>query len=287
LTINGTLATGGVAYFNKLRRVYVTSAGNDSGVTFTIVGLGVSTSGPGSIGAGLTGLGNPTFLTGSYYGITEVLTGANASKVCSSNLFWSVSSVTINGAAAGAVTVGMQGLASLDVARQVIVTSGGADTGITFTITGTDWAGLPATEALTGASGGAATSVLSYKTVSSILTSGAIATTATSGTNGIADSQWVSFDPFAGMGPTSIQINGSGTVNWSVYQTLDSPNDINSSVTPANMTWVAHPDSNLVASAVTSGVQGNYGYPPVWAKLRLNSGTGSATAKFVQVFMGG
>ena len=56
--------------------------------------------------------------------------------------------------------------------------------------------------------------------------------------------------------------------------------------TPASVKWVAHPDSALVGSSVTTGVQGGYDRPPVFAKLVLNSGTGTVTGMFMQNYQG-
>jgi hypothetical protein len=105
----------------------------------------------------------------------------------------------------------------------------------------------------------------------------------------VADSPWARLDNWGALAEVAIQVNGSGTVNWTVRQTTDDPNVITNQlptptyeITEAGVNWVNHPDSALVASTVTSGVQGNYAYPPIFAKLVLNSGTGIVNAKFVQ-----
>lgn len=291
LTINGTLATtdpiagaGGTAAvgsatvrFPVPQRVYITCAGNNSGRTFTIVGTVQS---PTSFGPGAV--------------VSETVTGANTSVVATTSLYSTIISVSISGSSTGAVTVGHSGTATLDMARRIIITSGGSDTGITFTLTGTDWTNNVITEVITGAASTAASSVQSYKTVTSILTSGASASTLIVGTNAVADSPPVYFDRLAANAQTAIQVDGSGTVNWTVRQTLNDPTIITNQLptptyqwTPASVKWVDHPDSALVSSAVTTGVQGNYAYTPVMAKVVLNSGTGSVTAQFVQAFMGG
>ena len=272
LTLDGTQVNSGVAYLLGVpfgSRIYLTSSGNDSGITFAIVGTLYTLTGP--------------------VAVTETITGANASVVMSSKLYSTIISITASGAAAGTVSAGHSGISTVDLQRRIIFTSGGNDTGITFTITGTDSTGNPITETVTGASGGAASSVLSYLTVTSVLTSGAVATTIKVGTNGVADSPWARLDNWGALAEVAIQVNGSGTVNWTVRQTTDDPNVITNQlptptyeITEAGVNWVNHPDSALVASTVTSGVQGNYAYPPIFAKLVLNSGTGIVNAKFVQ-----
>jgi len=79
-------------------KVRFTSAGNDSGITFTIVGITVADA--------LTG--NST---------TEVVTGANANTADSSNFFAKVTSITASGASAGNVSIGTTGSIALPRTR--------------------------------------------------------------------------------------------------------------------------------------------------------------------------
>lgn len=287
LTINGTLATtnpvagaGGTAdpgsatvRFPSPVRVYITCAGNNSARTFTIVGTvqSVNSFGPGAV-------------------ISETVTGANTNVVASSKFYSSIISISISGASTGAVTVGHSGTSTLDVQRRVIITSGGSDTGITFTLSGYDGQGAPISEVITGSASSTAQSVLSYKTITSILTSGAAASTVKVGTNTVADSQWIRFDDYAANSQVSIQCSVSGTVNGTVSQTLEDPNRITNQLptptyqwTPATVNWVNHPDTALVG--FTSTVQGNYGYAPLFSRVTLNSGSGTITSTFRQAYM--
>lgn len=287
LIINGTLATtqpvagaGGTATapsplvrFPTPTRVYITCAGDNSGRTFTVTGTLQSVN---------------TFGTGVV--VSETVTGANASTVATTALFSTVTSVSINGASTGAVTVGHSGVATVDVGRRIVITSGGNDSGITFALTGTDWAGNTISETVPGANAGAASSVLDYLTVTSIKTSAAAASTVKVGTNGVAGSPWVRFDDFAANAQVAIQCTVSGTANYTVQQTLEDPNQItNQRPTPtyrwarSAVTWVDHPDSALVAATATK--QGSYGYAPVFARVVLNSGSGSVTSTFRQAYM--
>lgn len=290
LTLNGALATtnplagaGGtaavgaaVAYLPTPGRIYITGGSDESGRTFTVVGT-IQT--PGTFGTGIV--------------VTETITGPNASVVSSSKTYSTIISITIDAATAGAITVGHSGAGTLDVARRIIITSAGNDTGITFALTGTDWAGNAISETITGANAGAASSVLSYLTVTSILTSAAVATTVIVGTNGVADSPWVRFDNLGGMAAVAIQCTPSGTANGTVRQTLDDPNQITNQLptptyrlAPSGVTWIDHPSTDLVS--FTTAVQGNYAYPPMFAKVVLNSSTGSGyiTTTFMQNYQG-
>lgn len=287
LTINGALATtagiagaGGSAgavsalvRFAAPTRVYITCAGDNSGRTFTVSGTlqSVNTFGPGVV-------------------VSETVTGANANTVATSVLFSTVTSVSISGASTGAVTVGHSGAATMDMGRRVIITSSSDDTGITFTLSGTDWAGNAISEVVTGVSGAAASSVLDYLTVTSILTSGAAAGTLIVGTNGVAGSPWVRFDDYASAAQVAIQATVAGTANASVQQTMEDSNLVtNQGPTPtyewarSAVSWVNHPDTALVN--LTSTVQGNYAYAPIFARVLLNSGTGTVTATFRQSYL--
>lgn len=252
-TINGAT----VAYLSTPAQIVLVSAGNDSAKTWTVSGL---------LSDGITA-------------VTETLTAANASRTATINVFRQVNSITLSSGSAGNVSVGTNGVATLDAQRRVILTSGGNDTGLTFTLYGTDAAGNSISETVTGASGGAASSVLDYKTVTKITSSGATATTLTVGTNGVAGSSWVRFDEWA-MSQIAIQATVAGTVNYTIQQTLDDPNNPTNPVAAASVTWVNSADTGVVSA--TSTAQSNYAYPPVYSRVVLNSGTGSVTVTYNQ-----
>jgi len=88
-TINGALASSGVATLDTARRVLFTPAANESANKFTIVGTSAN--------------GAPQ---------TEIVTGANAAAFYSNLDFKTVSSITVSSAASGAITVGTNNVAS-------------------------------------------------------------------------------------------------------------------------------------------------------------------------------
>ena len=265
LTLNGSLAVAGstninglttplAAYLDPAARVTITSVGNDSGITFAVSGIGID----------------------GESAETETITGANASTVSTTKLFRRVFSIASSGAAAGNVSAGTNGyVATLDKPRRVLITSAGNDSGITWTITGTDWNNAPISEVLTGGNTAAVASLLDYATVTGIKASGAAASTVTVGTNGVAGSRPICLDQM-GLSPTGLQVTVSGTANYTVQQSLDDPNRVGLS----SVAWVNHPDSALVAA--TSTVQGNYAYPPQVTRLVMNSGTGTLTYTVIQ-----
>lgn len=86
LVIGGALASGGSVTLSHARKVTVTSAGDDSSKSFTIVGTDVN--------------GDAQ---------TESLTGANAGVATSTNYFLTIASITAVGNPAGNVKAGISG----------------------------------------------------------------------------------------------------------------------------------------------------------------------------------
>lgn len=200
------------------------------------------------------------------------LAAASANNICLSQTP-NAGNLTINGALASG------GVATLDAPRRVLFTPTGNETTNTFTITGTNWSGQPISETLTGTNATAFYSVLDYATVTRIALANNAANAITVGTNGIASSPWVRLDDWANA-QVGIQCNVSGTVSYTIQQSLDDPNSPFYTITPANMTWVNTADSNGVNA--TASIQSNYAYAPIWARILLNSGTGSVTARYTQ-----
>lgn len=203
LTINGAAASGGVAYiFGKA--VTITSAADDSGITFTVSGLGAD----------------------GYSYASETVTGSNTSVVATKTIFHQVSSVTVSGATAGNVTVGTNGTAQVatrGTARQIVLTFGTDDTGNTYTITGTNAGGNPLVEQVAGGAT-SSTTVSHFQSVSQITASKASAGTVTVGTNGVGSSGFVALNYHAQ--PVNISVSSivSGTISYTVQWTYDDPN---------------------------------------------------------------
>lgn len=265
LTLDGDLVDAdGIAQIGSPRPVYITSAGDDSGITFTITGMAWDANG--------------------IYGVVETVTGADTSTVSTTASFATVSQIAVSGAAAAAVTVGTNGVATLDEPRKVIITSADDDTGITFTVVGADGSGFSQTEVVTGANTGAASTILDFQTVESVTTSGATTAGVQVGTNGVSASRWVRFDDYAGNAPVAIQATVSGTVNYTIQTTLQDPDDAVSPVDPADVTWINSTDSNVVSA--TANQVSSFAIKPTFARVVLNSGSGSVSTVFNQVFTG-
>jgi len=193
----GTIVASGTAaaYLPYPQRIYITGGSDESGKTFTVVGYIFPDN----------GVGGPV-------AVTETITGPNASTVSSANLYSIIVSITASAGTAGNISVGNYGTCALDTARRVLITSAGNDSGITFTIAGTDVNGLPISEVVTGPNATTAQSALDYATVTSIKPSAAVATTVIVGTNGVA-SRMVRMDDYASLSEAAVACVVSGTVN--------------------------------------------------------------------------
>jgi hypothetical protein len=202
------------------------------------------------------------------------LASASANNIALSQTPGAAGALTLNGS-----TV-VSGTAILDVARQVLITTTGDEHTKTFTITGTDWAGSTISETLTGiASAQTGTSVLSYKTVTSVTISAAAAAALTVGTTTTASSPWVRFDGFANPSVAKQSVV-TGTANYTVQYTMDDPNSAGSPVNPNAVNWFN--DMNTEFVAATTSQFDLWAFVPVWARVVLNSGTGSVVTTFQQ-----
>src|SRR5262245_41979784 len=118
--------------------------------------------------------------------VTSVgFTAASATAVCASQSP-GAGAITINGTSASG------GVATLAAARRILITPGGADSGITFTVIGTSRGGQALSETVQGVNNpSTATTTQDFKTVTSITHTGTVASTLTVGTSGIGSGRWV------------------------------------------------------------------------------------------------
>lgn len=200
------------------------------------------------------------------------LATASANAICLSQT--PTGSLTLNGALASG------GVATLDVARRVAITSTANESAKTFTVIGTDWAGSPITEILTGGNVTVVNTNLDFKTVTSITISAAAAGALTVGTNTIASSPWVRLDDYA-LPQVAVQCTPTGTVSYTLQQTLQDPNSPTNPVAPYLVTWLNTADNGAVNA--TSALQTSYQYAPAFVKVTLNSGTGSVSTTITQL----
>lgn len=249
-----------VIYFDQPRYVYITSASNDTSITFTVTGLDVN--------------GKP---------LTETITGANTKARCSTKQFTAVSNVAVSGNS-GSVQVGSFAHATFtgSTARQVTIISGGSDeSGKTFVISGYGSNGAYMQETITGPAGSATvTSTHYFSRVVSVTVSTDTTGAITVGMTNTAASPWVRFDDFAPSN-ISIQCTVTGSATYTVQSTLQDPNDPINPVAREDVRFINSSDSSVVAA--TSSQQSNFLFAPKYARLILTTtSTGSVKGTFLQ-----
>lgn len=175
----------------------------------------------------------------------------------------------------------VDGVAEFDAPRLVYFEGANNFPSVDFTVTGTTWGGAPATEVVNGAAFLTGTeTVQSFLTVTSVYASGDTGgDDVYIGTNEKSATAWVRFDPWV-KGGVSVQMAASGTVNYTLQQTLDDVNSLVAPVLPGSVEWVDSNDTNVVGA--TSSKQTNYLFAPTFSRVVLNSGTGYVTATFAQ-----
>ena len=188
--------------------------------------------------------------------------------------------VTLNGSLYSSAT----GIATLDQPRRVLFTSSGNDTGITFTVYGTDWNNMPVSEVVTGANATTTYTVYDFKTVTSVVASGASAGTVSIGTNAIASSRPVFLDLYADSS-TYIQTdtNGSSAITYTIQLSGDNPNNAQIGIGTdgyVNARWINSGTAALVNA--TSAQNANQAGVPTMIRCYI-SNAGSNTSASVHV----
>ena len=170
------------------------------------------------------------------------------------------------------------GAASLAYPAQLRIVTSADYTG--FTITGLGPSNQVQSEVIAGPNTSTATSVLYYKSVTSITSSGGVAGGAVSaGTTGNTSTRWVRMDSWT-TGTTSVQCIVNGTATYTVQSTLDNPNDPFSPVADVSCNWFNSNDSAVV-NAVSSQ-QSNFLFTPVYVRVLQSSGTGTVKTTLLQ-----
>ena len=202
------------------------------------------------------------------------LASASANNIALSQTTAGAANLTLNG------SLVTSGVATLDEPRQVLITNVGNDSAITFTVYGTWIGGQTISETVQGTSGSSVATALDFATVTRVAVSGATSVSGvTVGTNGVAGSRWIRLDSWADSN-TSIQCNVSGTANYTVQVTMDDPNSPTNPVAVGSVTWINTNDTDAVSAI--SDIFTNFQFTPTFARILLNSGTGTVAATFAQ-----
>ena len=216
--------------------------------------------------------------------VNYVLPAGNASTIAASQ--GSTSTTLVLSGPLGTTTNGVLG----PYQQRVTVTSGGNDSSIYFHIIGTNQQGFVISEFLPGGSTALATSILNYRTITSIQPSASsvaqtLATTASTvsaGTNQTGESWWnfVNWD----VSPAVISYNcvvQSGAATFSIQYTYDDPNNLPPGVATANaITFTSINAAGTSVDATQTSVI------TAW-RLQITGGTGTIRAIGIQAGIAG
>lgn len=181
---------------------------------------------------------------------------------------------------AGAITLNGSlvsgGVATLDIPRRVLITPGGADSGITYTVVGTDRYGAALSETVQGVNNPSTVGTTQdFKTVTAVNHSGSVAGTVTVGTSGIVSSDWIVISPIDNPINIGVFVLVSGTVNYTVEYTYDFPTALGTFPTVFNISG-----GSLTAKAANGDSQANpFNFPIAAIRVTLNSFTNPGNIK--------
>ena len=170
---------------------------------------------------------------------TYTIIAADADGICQSQTPLAAGALTINGALSSGGTV------TLDTAQHVSVDCAGADSGRTFTVTGTDWLGAALTEDIAGAATGQTKGTKNFKTITSVTVDAATAGAITIGILGELETPWIPLDHYVNPFQYTYSVN-IGTATFTVEGTLSDIQD--SSVTPVTFTVEASGSSDVTSN---------------------------------------
>ncbi len=188
--------------------------------------------------------------------------------------------LTITGALATA------GVATMDVARRVLITAAADESGKTFTIYGTDRYGNTQSEVVTGPNATTVNSVLDYKTVTRIAVSAATTGAVKAGTSQVAGSAIYILDRFVAADSVSCAVEITSTENVSIQVAYldDTVNGFSAFQSATGVVWYAPPNTAAL-TGITSNAAAYISMPVTAIRLLQNSGTGSVVAR-INVPMG-
>lgn len=188
------------------------------------------------------------------------------------------------------------GVATMDVARRVLITTAGADVARSFTVFGTDRYGNVQSEIVTAIPNTTnKATVRDYKTVTRIAVDAATAGNITAGTNATGSSDWVVDDFLCRTWALAIAVSVIGTVTYTVEHTYDDPNKDGTTLVPAPYQYSMEAGSyvpphvwlNATLTSQTGDKEANYANQPIFAhRLTVTSGTGQAVMQSIQAGVG-
>lgn len=157
----------------------------------------------------------------------------------------------------------------------ISINCAGSDAGRSFVVTGTKPGGASQTETISGTNVGQTLSTLYWESVTQIAVDAATAGAVTAGIRQTGATAWMPLDIYVPNTQTAIQVDVTGTIDYSVVYTIQDPFD--TSITPIA---IAHPTAGLTGGS--TDVSGQTTVIMRAVRLLINSGSGTAKMTIVQ-----
>jgi hypothetical protein len=185
------------------------------------------------------------------------------------------------------------GVATMDVARRVIIASNADDHTVVFTLSGTDVSGNKISETITGVtSTNTVQSRLNYLTITGIVPSATTVGNITVGTNSVGSSPWYTMDWLRRHGDFGVGggITGPSGTTYTLEHCYSDPNSIVGQGIVGAEQWSMDPlgliPPHVYTYASINGASGDnqftYSNPVFAIRLTVNSGTGLVTLEMIQ-----
>lgn len=200
--------------------------------------------------------------------LTLALVAAVTNGITTTQTLGAAGNLTLNGSLVSG------GVATFDVARRVGITSVGNDSGITWTVTGTDRYGRSQTETFAGANATVAQSTRDFLTVTKIASSGATAGNVTAGTTSTGSTAPYIANYVSNPAIYRCDVTQVGAATWTIEESID---DIAPAydMTTSNPNWFSETNLTLRTTNVSDFLNG----PLTMVRLTITSGTGAVTAR--------
>lgn len=186
--------------------------------------------------------------------IPYIIAAADADGICTAQTLAAAGDLTIDGALASG------GVASLTIPRHVSITAAGDESGVIFTVTGTDRYGTAQRENITGINTATVATTKNFRTVTSISTDGALAGNVTAGSADSLETGWIPLDKH-GIVDCGYTISSGGAMNVDVQTTIGDVFGTNEQLLPIDGalggTAIGMQTATAVRLKITGHVSGN------------------------------
>ncbi len=211
--------------------------------------------------------------------VSKALTASSATNIALVQALGAAGNLVLNGAAVTG------GVATLDTARRLLISSVGNDSGLTWTIVGTDYSGGAISEVVTGGNAVPVATLQDFLTVTLIKGSGATVGNVTAGTNGTGSTPWFPMDNHITPFDVGVQTRlVSGAATWTIEVTrervLSDMQIYRAGLTNAPSVPVPVPWPGLVGLAADAS--GDINAVVLAVRLTITAGTGTVESVFAQ-----